>query len=435
VGLPFFVGPELGGIDHLARRVRLPRACRSDDRTYRAPRDREAPKPSGTIRADRGPLFSIDRIGVPPALLAALKHLASLHNPAFYEKERLRLSTWKTPRFLRCYGETLDRLLLPRGLREAAEGVIAEAGSKLEVHDRRPTLSPIDVRLEATLPPVQRDALDVLCRHELGVLVAPPGAGKTVLACGVIARRAAPTLVIVDRQPLVEQWWDRLSAHLGIDRKLVGVIGAGRRRPSGFIDIAMVQSLARRDDLVERTAGYGLVVVDKCHHVPATTFERAVRQIAAPLWLGLMATPYRRDGLERLITTYCGPIRHRMGASVAELEGFERVLMVYLTDHTALAAADIDEVATPGSAIQSVFRGIVEDDDRTRQICADIAAAARAGQRCLALTQWTAHVARLVEGLKSDGLEPLVLKDGEGWARRPGRPSWMSWRQCDPAVG
>jgi superfamily II DNA or RNA helicase len=364
--------------------------------------------------AETGAMLSIDRIGMPPALLAALKHLASLHNPAYYEKERLRLSTWKTPRFLRCYGETLDRLLLPRGLREAADAVILEAGSRLVVQDRRRPLSTMDVRLEATLSPGQLEALDALSRHELGVLVAPPGSGKTVLACGLIAKRAVPTLVIVDRQPLVDQWRDRLSAHLGIDRKRVGMIGAGRSRPRGVIDIAMVQSLARRDDLAALTAGYGLVIVDECHHVPATTFERAVRHIAAPAWLGLTATPYRRDGLEGLITMYCGPIRHRMGPSALDPEQFELALVVHPTEHATVALAGADDVEGAGSAIQGVFRGVVEDDERTRQICADVAGALRQGRNCLVLSQWTAHVAQLVAGLKVLGLEPLVLQGGMG---------------------
>ena len=103
----------------MAESVRLV-ATGPSERTYRRPSGSHAPKPPATIAAEAGAMLSIDRIGMPPALLAALKHVASLHNPAYYEKERLRLSTWKTPRLLRCYGETLDRLMLPRGLREAA---------------------------------------------------------------------------------------------------------------------------------------------------------------------------------------------------------------------------------------------------------------------------------------------------------------------------
>lgn len=382
--------------------------------TYRPPRGREAPKAPATILADAGPMLSIDRIGLPPALLAALKHLASLHNPDYYEKERLRLSTWKTPRFLRCYGESLDRLLLPRGLREAAEAVVAEAGSRLVVREQRRDLPRIAVHLQATLPSGQQDALEALCRHDLGVLVAPPGAGKTVLACGVIADRAQPTLVLVDRAPLLEQWRERLVTHLGIDRRQIGVIGAGRSRPRGIIDIAMVQSLARRDDVAGMTEGYGLVVVDECHHVPAITFERVVREIGAPAWLGLTATPYRRDGLEGLITMYCGPIRQRMGERLTEDSGFARALVVHPTDHVTAPAVGDDVGDAAGVLIQSVFRGLVEDDERTRLICADVATAVRAGRNCLVLSQWTQHLARLGTMLEELGLAPDVLKGGMG---------------------
>jgi superfamily II DNA or RNA helicase len=382
--------------------------------TYRPPRGRDGPKAPATIMADAGAMLSIDRIGLPPALLAGLKHLASLHNPDYYEKERLRLSTWKTPRFLRCYGESLDRLLLPRGLREAAEAVVAEASSRLVVREQHQDLARIEVQLQATLPAGQQDAFAALSRHDLGVLVAPPGAGKTVLACAAIAHRAVPTLVIVDRQPLLEQWRERLVTHLGMNRKQIGVVGAGRSRPHGVVDIAMVQSLARRDDVAGLTAGYGFVVVDECHHVPATTFERVVREIGAPAWLGLTATPYRRDGLEGLITMYCGPIRHRMGERQTEDSDFVRALVVHPTNHVA-APAETDSGGSPaGTSIQSVFRGLVEDGDRTRLICADVAAAVRAGRNCLVLSQWTEHIARLGALLKELGIEADVLQGGVG---------------------
>jgi superfamily II DNA or RNA helicase len=372
------------------------------------------PKAPATIMADAGAMLSIDRIGIPPALLAGLKHLASLHNPDYYEKERLRLSTWKTPRFLRCYGESFDRLLLPRGLREAAEAVVAEEGGRLVVREQHPDLARIEVQIQATLPAGQQDALTALCRRDLGVLVAPPGAGKTVLACALIAHRAVPTLVIVDRQPLLEQWRERLVTHLGMNRKQIGVMGAGRSRPHGIVDIAMVQSLARRDDVAGMTAGYGLVVVDECHHVPATTFERVVREIGAPAWLGLTATPYRRDGLEGLITMYCGPIRHRMGERQTEDSDFVRALVVHPTDHVAAPAA-ADDLGSPTQAsIQSVFRDLVEDETRTRMICADVAVAVRAGRNCLVLSQWTEHIARLRALLEEVGIQADVLQGGVG---------------------
>ena len=147
-----------------------------------------------------------------------------------------------------------------------------------------------------------------------------------MVACALIAHHRRPTLIIVDRKPLVEQWTERLATHLGLAAKEIGQIGGGRNKTTGIVDIAMAQSLARREDLDEMSSHYGLVVVDECHHVPAVTFERCVKQIRARRWLGLTATPYRRDGLQGLITMYCGPIRYRMDEEVDAETDFSREL-------------------------------------------------------------------------------------------------------------
>ena len=133
----------------------------------------------------------------------------------------------------------------------------------------------------------------------------------------------------------------------------------------------MAQSLARREDLDELTSGYGLVVVDECHHVPAVTFERCVKQIRARRWLGLTATPYRRDGLQGLITMYCGPIRHRMDENVDAENDFSRELIVHQTNF---------EVSDDLTHIQDLFRALVDDEARTMAICDDVVAAAAKGQ-------------------------------------------------------
>lgn len=390
-----------------------PVAAGPDDPSYRRPRVLAGhQKPPEVIRAASGAMLAIDRIGVPPALLAALKHLASLHNPEYYEKERLRFSTWNTPRFLRCYGETLDQLLLPRGIADQVTRMVSEAGSTLEVGNACGAPEPIDVSLHADLTDPQQRALDALIPHDLGVLVAPPGSGKTVIACALIAHRRLPTLVVVDRQPLVEQWRERLGDHLGMASKEIGQLGGGRNRAKGTVDIAMAQSLARREDLGELTAGYGLVIVDECHHVPAVTFERVVRQIPVQHWLGLTATPYRRDHLEKLITMYCGPERHRMSTDEEEQLRVERTLVTHATAHELPGDEEL--------GIQGVFRSLVEDDERTRQICGDVAAAVEARRNCLVLTQWTEHLERLSHELEGIGIETVVMRGGMGKRARAG---------------
>ena len=370
-------------------------------RTFRRPGSTTATPPAPPlIRAAASAMLAVDRIGLPPALLAAFKHAASLPNPEFYEKERNRLWTGKTPRFIRCYRETLDQLLVPRGIRPQAETIATEAGSRLEVADTFLATETIECQLAADLRPDQQEAVEVLAAHELGVLVAPPGAGKTVMACALIARHLVPTLVIVDREHLVEQWRERLATHLGLGKKQVGQIGANRKA-SGVVDLAMAQSLARRDDLGEVSARYGLVVVDECHHVPAVTFERAVRQIPVRRWVGLTATPYRRDGLQAMMAMHCGPTRQRM-AGPSEAQLLHRELIVHETAH----------VAPPDEHIQETFRGLVTDSSRTWRICQDIAASVKEGRNNLVLTRWTEHVDAIVDDLVGRGLSPLVLRGG-----------------------
>jgi superfamily II DNA or RNA helicase len=376
-------------------------AAGPDSPTYRRPlRQVGSALAPPSIRASAAAMLSIDRIGLPPSLVAALKHVASLHNPEFYEKERNRFWTGNTPRFIRAYGETIDQLLLPRGLRSQAEAIAIEAGSRLDVSERHPATEVVEYELRVDLRPDQSEALAALVLHDLGVLVAPPGAGKTVIGCAAIALSKVPALVVVDRQPLVEQWRHRLMTDLGLDKKQIGQLG-GNRKASGVVDVAMVQGLARRDDLEDATAKYGLIVVDECHHVPAATFERAVRRIPARRWLGLTATPYRRDGLQAMMLMHCGPVRHRMVAP-AGAQLLRRELVVHETAHTLV----------PGEPIQETFRGLVSDADRTRWICDDVAASIGAGRNSLVLTRWTEHLEAIVEDLARRGHQALVLRGG-----------------------
>jgi hypothetical protein len=400
---------SVSGVNRLAQQLREV-ATGPVEPTYRRPFRGDGPKPPDKILAVAGAMLAIDRIGLPPALVSALKHLASLHNPEYYEKERLRLSTWNTPRLIRCYEETIDQLLLPRGLRDVAASLVVEAGSHLEVRETAWAFRAIEVRLSAVLDSDQQVAFDELRRHELGVLVAPPGTGKTVVGCAVIAQRTTSTLVLVDRQPLAEQWRERLQEHLGLKRRQIGTLGGGAGRLRGVVDVAMVQSLARREDIRELTSGYGLVIVDECHHVPAVTFERVVRQINAPVWLGLTATPYRRDGLEGLITMHCGPVRHRMNGDPGATAGVVRTLVVHPTNHLSPVTGTSEVPPT----IQAVFRALVEDDAGTRQVCGDIAAAVQSGRNCLVLSQWKQHVGLIRDRLEEMGVRPDVLVGGVG---------------------
>ncbi len=365
----------------------------------------DGPKPPAVIEAQFGGMLSLRRAGLPPGLVAGLKHLASLANPEFYEKERMRFSTWDTPRFIRCYREDLEWLHLPRGLVSHVAELVERAGSRLDIIDRRPDHESVELRFAGTLQPHQQQAVDAVVNYELAVIVAPPGAGKTVTACAVIAHHRQPTLVLVDRRPLLEQWCQRLGEHLRLDDEEIGVIGGGTDRPGRLVDVAMIQSLARRERADEVFGRYGLIVVDECHHLPAVSFEACVRTASTRRWLGLTATPYRRDGLEGIIALQCGPTRHETRpGDLPATELVQRRLIVHPTGFVH------DDTAS----IQQVFGALVADDERTKQICADVVRALDAGRTCLVLTQRTAHIDAICRQLVAAGHDAHILKGGLG---------------------
>ncbi|MER7273470.1 DEAD/DEAH box helicase family protein [Dactylosporangium sp. NPDC000244] len=370
------------------------------------------------VHAELGATLSLDATQLTPAALSTFKHAASMANPKFYELQRLRKSTWDTPRFVRGYDLTVDdRLVLPRGLRHAVEGIVERAGSRLAIVDLRTPGREIDVTCTAELDGTQSTAVGALLAHDDGVLVAPPGSGKTVMACAIIAERAAATLVLVDRKALAEQWRARIEQFLGIRP---GQVGGGRRKLSGVVDIAMLPSLARRDDIAELTSGYGHVVVDECHHLAAAAYDHSVKRMAAQFWLGLTATPTRRDGLGELVTWQLGPIRHTIthepprnddrGTLLEALSanaGPRRLLYVH---ETGFEFRSDDAESSAPSAIAEAHRALAVDEARNTQVVADVTAALQRGRNCLVLTRRVAHVESLTAALASHGRQALVLQ-------------------------
>ncbi len=386
---------------------------------------RVQPPLPAVVHAEVGAGLRLEAGQLTPAALSTFKHAASLANPKFSELQRLRKSTWDTPRFVRGYDLTIDdHLVLPRGLRHTVQGLVETAGSRLAITDVRNPGRESDVACTAQLDSTQSAAVGALLAHDDGVLVAPPGSGKTVMACTVIAERGTATLVLVDRKALAEQWRARIEQFLGIKP---GQVGGGRRKLSGVVDIAMLPSLARRDDVAELTNGYGHVVVDECHHLAATAYDHSVKRIGAQFWLGLTATPARRDGLGELVTWQLGPVRHTITHDLPDSDqdtlldvlrtgaGPRRLLYVHETSFD-FRSDDADPSAA--TAIAEAHRALAVDDARNTQLVADVIAALQRGRNCLVLTRRVAHIESLTSALASRGHRALVLQGGMSTSER-----------------
>ena len=183
-----------------------------------------------------------------------------------------------------------------------------------------------------------------------------------------------------------------------------------------------MQTLSRRDDIAELTAGYGLIVADECHHVPAAAFEDAVRQIQSRRWLGLTATPYRRDKLDDLIGMQVGPVRHAIATPRQAADGMHmlpgtapggRPRPVLHVHPTAYRYAGDASPSTPGG-MAAIYKDLIASDERTRQVIADVTVALAEGRNCLVLTNWTGHLDTIASALRALGHDPVILKGGMG---------------------
>jgi superfamily II DNA or RNA helicase len=361
------------------------------------------PREARAVLAQR--LF-LEKAGLPSPLLDQVKRLAAFQNPGFYAKQRMRLSTAMTPRVIACAEELLQHIALPRGCCAALEELLHEYGVALVVEDLREEGAAVSFRFQGELTVLQQQAARAVLRQETGVLVAPPGVGKTVLGTHLIAERGRSALVLVHRQPLLDQWIAQLSIFLGIAEKEIGRIGGGKRKLNGRLDVAMIQSLVRKGSVNDSVARYGHVIVDECHHVPAVSFERVLSEVKARYVVGLTATPQRRDGHHPILEMQLGPVRFSVDArNQAAHRPFEHRLSVRETTFR------LDSSATD-VGIQEIYRALASDEARNRLIIDDVLSALKEGRSPILLTERRDHLEYLATRLRPSVRHLMVLQGG-----------------------
>lgn len=333
------------------------------------------------------------------ALANRLIRLAAFQNPAFYKAQAMRMSVWDKPRVI-CKAENFPQhIALPRGCIDAVLDLLRENGINCDLRDERFGGEPLKVSFVGYLRLDQEAAIAGILHHDTGVLCAPTAFGKTVTAAAIISRRKVNTLVLVHRTELLKQWQERLQAFLGVGKDVIGTMGGGKSRPTGKLDIAVMQSISRQGDVSPIVENYGQVIVDECHHVGAVSFDAILKRTKARYVLGLTATPVRRDGQHPAIFMQCGPIRYTAAKPASAPHDLE---VVPQYRHTKIELP-ID------TGIQDVFRYLANDQGRTEAIVAAVRDAVSQGRKVLVLTERTEHLNVIKVALDKVNPQPFVL--------------------------
>jgi len=370
-----------------------------------------APLPE-RVRIVRANLLYVEKGELPSPMVNRLLRLAAFQNPEFYKAQTMRLSTFNKPRVIAC-GEDLPRhVALPRGCLSEVIDLLEAHQILPEVCDERVAGAPIEIEFRGQLRPAQQEAVSKIIDHDDGILCAPTAFGKTAVAAWLIAKRKVNTLVMVHRQQLLDQWRERLSMFLGLPVKSIGQIGGGKSDRTRCVDVAVIQSLHRKEEVKNFVAEYGQVIVDECHHISAFTFELVMKQVKARYVMGLTATPMRKDGHHPIIYMQCGPIRFNLSArKMTQATPFEHQVITRFTEFRM--PPELTE-----ATIQDLYAALLDDHERNQQIAKDLIKAVESGRSPLLLTGRTEHLKRFAANISGSVKNVFVLKGGTGRKQR-----------------
>jgi superfamily II DNA or RNA helicase/very-short-patch-repair endonuclease len=404
--------------------VRMAIAEDDEDAPWTAPpsRRRKEPPINGplpeSIEMVLADQLYVPKENLPPALHNRLVRLAAFQNPEFYRAQAMRLPAFDKPRIIHFAEDHAKHIGLPRGCLEEARELLDSLKIKLVLRDERCAGAALEVSFCGELRAEQHAAAEAMLRHDTGVLSATTAFGKTVLAAWLIARRGVNTLVLVHRQQLLEQWIERLSSFLGLPAKQIGRLGGGRKKLTGSLDVALVQSLVRKAVVDDRVGDYGHIVVDECHHLSARSFELVARRSKAKYFTGLSATVARKDGHHPIIFMQCGPVRHRVDARQQAAERpFTHSVLVRPTGFRGEASIAHFAKCAPGNSrqeFQELYDALWRDEKRNTMICGDVLSALREERSPLVLTERTEHLELLAERLSRQAVEVIALRGGMG---------------------
>lgn len=327
-------------------------------------------------------------------LTSFLRDNLNFINSDFFVKKRLGKTSYNIEKYFKLIEETPEGIIIPRGFASSLIQFCKSENIPIKIIDERNLLEEISVQSNIELLPHQEEVLERTLVKDIGVIVSPPGSGKTIIGLELLVQKKQPTLILVHRKQLFDQWIDRIQSFLSIPKQNIGQIGNQKNKIGKEITVAMIQSLARAD-LTELRNQFGMIIVDECHHIPAKTFREVITQLNCFYLYGLTATPKRKNNDEKLIYVYIGNIIYEMTQKqLLDKQNSKVEINIRETYLSAPFDYKIDNYET-------ISQILIYDTNRNNLILKDISENISRFNSILILTERKAHVDVLNLYLKS----------------------------------
>lgn len=346
----------------------------------------------------------LSRVGLMPALINFLKEELNFANSEFFIKKKSGRNTFETAQYFKLVEETESEIFIPRGFIGKLLRFCKESQIEFEFFDERKLSPSISYPFNASLRNHQLGVIEAVSKKDYGVIVAPPGSGKTVIGLKIIADKRQPALIIVHRKQLLEQWTERIEAFLGIPIRDIGIIGQGKSKIGKQITVATIQSLQKQIENFKNQ--FGIIIVDECHHVPAETFRNTIEKLYAYYLYGLTATPFRKYNDGKMIFTHLGEIIANIQPT--EIENHKQAkIIIRNTELNVPFNSKTDN-------FESLSKILVHDTARNKLILEDVKTELNQGKKAVIITERKDHIDTLYLFLKqSYEVIPLSGEDSE----------------------
>ncbi len=334
----------------------------------------------------------LNKSNLPKILVNFLKENLNFLNYDYIIKKRMGLNVYNIEKYFKLIETDGDTVAIPRGFFDDLCDFLNKHEIKYEIKDNRTQSDLIKYNSDLELFDYQREAVQNIILSDNGILVAPPGSGKTIIGIEILKKLQQRTLILVHKKQIYNQWIERIEDFLNIPKREIGQFGAGKKSLGEKVSVGMIQTYNRISDFKSISKEFGMIIVDECHHMPARMFRNVITRFNPYYLYGLTATPERKNNDAKLIFIYLGRILYTIkNSDISSIKHHQKSI----NGKPKIIIQDTDlfipfKIKTDDFQILSKI--LIFDSNRNQKIVDDIKSCVNKNLRVLVLTERKDHV-------------------------------------------